>query len=156
MYTGGAASFFGGRIALAGPLSSWLAWRIDAGSGLGSARDPLGTASMGFASAGLGVVAAGGSKAMTLGIGPRFEAGAAWFSGKASVPSVQGSSGAGAIAAVTMNGLISARITDAWGAILEGEAGIALKTLEAKADDRTVTNVGGPLASIRAGFSRSL
>jgi hypothetical protein len=155
VYPRGATAFFGGRAGVLGPLARWLAWRVDAGAAFGGGKDTLGDVTGGYATGGVGVVALGGARSIAFGAGPRFDLGAAWFSGHASSAQASGASGSGFIASLGADALLFARIARSWQLFFEAEGGVAVKTLAATADDRTVLELGGAFVALRIGAALS-
>jgi hypothetical protein len=129
---------------------------IDAGALAGSARDPLGDIRETVATLGLSLLGTGRTHAVSFGVGPRVEAGLGWFRGHADGPQATASSATSPLVFFAVSALASFPIRAPLSGFMSLDAGTSLYGFSARADQRVVSELGGPLLSVRIGFLWSL
>ena len=125
---------------------------IDASGLAGSARDPLGEVRETVATLGVSLLGTGGTHGASFGVGPRIEAGLGWFRGHANVPLVRASSTSAALVFFSLSAIASFPIRTPFSGFMGFDAGTSLYGFSARADEREVSNLGGPTLSVRVGL----
>jgi hypothetical protein len=125
---------------------------IDAGALAGSARDPLGEISETVATLGVSLLGTGRTHAVSFGVGPRVEAGLGWVRGHASGPQASASSATSPLVLFAVSAIASLPIRAPLSAFLSLDAGTSLYGFSARANQRVVSDLGGPMLSVRVGF----
>ena len=151
-FAGGNAGLFGARAGARIPLFSWSALIIDGGALAGSARDPLGDVDTTIASLGLGVLAVGGIREASFGVGPRVEAGLASFTGHAFAPVTAAATVSSPLVVFSMSATASFVIAGSWSGLVALDAGTTLYGYGARADGRHVSELAGPMLGTRVGL----
>jgi len=152
-FTSRGTGLFGARLGGRVVLLSWLAAGIDGGVLSGQAHDVLGDIDGLLASAGVSLLATGGTPAVRFGVGPRLEGGLASFRGRASLPSTRASSVRGGVALLGLTAFVSFRVSGALGGEVALDAGSTLESFGARADDRQPETFGGPVLGVRIGLA---
>lgn len=153
VFAGGNAGLLGARGGARFPLLAWSVLVIDGGALAGAARDPLGDVDMTLASLGLGVLAVGGVREVSFGVGPRVEAGLASFTGHAFAPTTTTSSSVSSpLVVVSLSGTASFVIAGRWSGLVGLDAGTTLYSYGARADGRHVADLAGPMLGTRLGL----
>jgi hypothetical protein len=155
VFTQGNAGLLGARLAADFGWGIWRA-RADAGVLSGSGHDLLGDVDETVATFGIGLLAMGGTRRISLGVGPRLEAGAGWFAGKSNSPLVIASSTRSPIALLALSGTARFAIARSWSGVIELDVGASAYGFSATADsaagERHVTDLRGPFLATRLGF----
>jgi hypothetical protein len=155
IFAQGNTGLFGARLAADVGSGIWRA-RADAGILSGSGHDLLGDVGETVATFGVGLLAMGGTRRVSLGVGPRAEAGAGWFAGKSSNPLVIASSTRSSIALLALSGTARFAIARSWSGVIELDVGASVYGFSAMADsvagERNVTDLRGPFLATRIGF----
>jgi hypothetical protein len=155
IFTQGSAGLLGARLAAD---FGWGIWRVRADAGIlsGSGHDLLGDVDETVATFGVGLLAMGGTRRISLGLGPRVEAGAGWFAGKSSNPLVIASSARSPIALLALSGMARFAIAGSWSGVIDLDVGASVYGFSATADsasgERHVTDLRGPFLATRLGF----
>jgi hypothetical protein len=152
-FPAGNAGLFGGRAAARWSFPGWFALAIDAGALFGEARDPLGGVDETLASAGVSFLGQGGTERAVFGVGPRIEAGVAWFRGRAFDASTIASSVSSPVLFLALTSFASFRIAGSWSGLAALDAGTSLSSYGARADDRQVARFAGAMISARTGLA---
>jgi len=119
---------------------------------LRSARDPLGEISETVATLGVSVLGNGRTHGVSFGIGPRFQAGLGWFQGHADGPQAGASSATSPLVFFAVSAIASLPIRAPLSGFLSLDAGTSLYGFSARANQRVVSDLGGPMLSVRIGF----
>jgi hypothetical protein len=155
IFAQGNAGLFGARLAADFGWGLWRA-RADAGILSGTGHDLLGDVDETVATFGVGLLAMGGTRRISLGVGPRAEAGAGWFAGKSNSPLVIASSTRSPIALLALSGTARFAIARWWSGVIELDVGASVYGFSATADsaagERHVTDLRGPFLATRLGF----
>ena len=152
LFARGNAGLLGARGGTQVQLIQQAALVID-GCGLaGSARDPLGEIRETAATLGVSLLGTGGTHGASFGIGPRVEAGLGWFRGHASGPLIRASSTNSPLVFVSLSATASFPIWSPFSGFMGFDAGTSLYGFSARADEREVSNLGGPTLSVRVGL----
>ncbi len=146
---------FGARIGAQGPLASWCALSVDGGALFGVTHDALGDVDERLVSVGVNLMGKGGSESVEFGVGPRLELGVAWFHGSARDPSTIASSASSPVVLFALTSFVSFAIKGAMSGLVAIDAGTSLFGYGARADDRQVAALDGPLLSLRIGLAWS-
>jgi hypothetical protein len=146
-----AGGMFGARTGSHVPLTSWIEWVADAGVLFGSAHDALGDIDGTAATLGTGLLGVGGTSGLLLGVGPRVEAGVGWFRGHATAPGATASRATSPLALVALSAEASFRVRGPLWGWLALDAGTSLYGFDGLADNRHVSDFGGPMVSARIG-----
>lgn len=125
---------------------------FDANGLTGSARDPLGEIRETAATLGVSLLGTGGTHGAFFGVGPRIEGGFGWFRGHADVPLVQASNKSSPLIFVSLSAIASFPIVPPFSGFMGFDAGTSLYGFSARADQHEVSNLGGPMLSVRIGF----
>ena len=125
---------------------------IDAGALVGSARDPLGSISETVATLGVSLLGTGRTHAVSFGVGPRVEAGLGWFRGHADGPQAGASSATSPLVLFAVSATASFPIQAPLSGFMSLDAGTSIYGFSARADQRVVSDLGGPMLSVRIGF----
>jgi hypothetical protein len=153
LFPEGDATLFGARLGTRVPLVAWTALGLDAGAMFGSADDPLGTVKLTLASIGVSALAVARTRGFNLAIGPRFELGPGWFRGQALAPTTLASTAVAPIALASITAAASFRFAGDVGGVVALDGGAAVYGYGARADDRSVAGLRGPMLSVRLGLA---
>jgi hypothetical protein len=149
----GDATMFGARLGVRVPLVGWSAIGVDAGALSGSADDPLGKVTLTLASVGLSALVVARTSGFDVALGPRFELGSGWFRGHALAATTLASTAVSPIALASLTAAASFRVAGDLGATVAVDGGAAVYGFGARADDRSVAGMRGPMLSLRLGLA---
>jgi hypothetical protein len=150
------AGLLGPRAGAQFPLSRWLVLDTDVGALWGSAHDPLGEVNETVVTAGIALRGTYVSNGLSLGVGPRLEAGAAWFRGEASAPTSIASDAQSATLFFACSGVASFQVEGPISGLIGIDAGTTFYGFGARADSggeqRHVSDLLGPFLGARLGL----
>ncbi len=147
----------GARAGIELPFVRHAALGLDLGALAGTAQDPLGGIDATLATLGASLHLIGGSRSLSFGVGPRFEAGVGWFRGSAAAPlATRAASATSPLAFLTMSGVASFAIQGRWSGLVGLDVGTSVYGFRTLADQRTVSTFAGPMLAARLGFAWNL
>jgi hypothetical protein len=152
LFAQGNTGLFGARGGTQLQLTHEAALQFDAGVLRGSAGDPLGHVSETVATLAATFLGTGGTGGVRFGVGPRFEAGIGWLQGHAAGSLTSASNASSALAFLGLSGTACCLIREPFSGFMSFDAGTTLYGFSARADQRFVSDLTGPLVSVRMGF----
>jgi hypothetical protein len=144
---------FGARAGVTVPTLDWLLLVVDGGAFSGTGHDTLGDIVGTIGTVGLSLQGRGGPKGLSLAAGPRIEAGLGWFQGHATNPLVRASSATSPVVFVGVSTTGSFPIAGPFSGLVGLDAGTSLYGFTGAADQRSVSEFGGAMVSLRIGFA---
>ena len=133
------------------PLTDRLALIVDVAVAETSAHDPLGDIDGTLGTLGASFLALGGTSDVVLGVGPRAEAGVGWFHGEAAAATTLASSATSAVAFLGLSGLARFRLEGSLWGLVGIDVGSTVYGFSARADERHVSDLLGPMLAARLG-----
>lgn len=97
------------------------------------------------------MLALGGVRNPSVGVGPRVEVGLASFTGRAFERTTTASSASSPVAVLSLSATASFWITGSWSGLFAVDAGTTLYSYGARADGRHVSDFAGPMIGTRIG-----
>jgi hypothetical protein len=144
---------FGARAGVSVPTLDWLLLVMDAGGFSGTSHDTLGDVVGTIGTVGLSLQGRGGPRGLTLAAGPRIEAGLGWFRGHTTDPLVHASSATSPVVFAGVSTTASFPIAGPLSGLVGLDAGTSLYGFTGAADQRSVSEFGGAMVSLRIGFA---
>jgi hypothetical protein len=153
LFSRGPNGLVGARTGSEISLVDHVALEIDAGLLFGRARDRLGSIDATLGTIGAVLLATGRTSTVNFGVGVRGEVGMGWFQGVATTSAVGESRARSPLAFGAISGVARIPLAGEIAALVAVDVGTTIDGFVARADQRRVLDVSGPMIAARVGIS---
>jgi hypothetical protein len=152
LFPQGKGAWLGARMGTLADLFTHAWATLDAGVLVNNSEDPLGEVRSVVSTLGVGLLA-GGGKTVRLGLGPRIEAGFGRFRGHSVARGSTATATSSPLVFAGVSGVMSFPIAGPCSGLLALDGGATVYGFYARAGSRRLTELRGPLVSLRLGLS---